>query len=522
MSARLVLDPSECDAVIFDLDGVITDTASVHASAWKQLFDQYLLQRAEREGGEFRPFDIGDDYKRYVDGKPRYDGVRSFLESRGIELEEGSPEDEPDRESICGLGNRKNERFLERLREEGVKRFEDAVRFIGRLHEAGIRTAVISASKNARHVLEKAGVMDLFEARVDGAVAVREGLKGKPAPDVFFEAARLLGVVRERAAIAEDAIAGVEAGHAGAFRWVIGVARSGSGEQLRRAGANVVVSDFSEIDVKGSSDEGLPINELPSALENLEKVTDAARGHEVAFFLDYDGTLSPIVDHPEDAALAPGTKELLDELSRRRRVALVSGRDLDDLRDRVGLDGLYYAGSHGFCAAGPGGWREEYGEARRFLPVLDRAEEALERLLHSIRGVQVERKRYAIAVHFRRAREDVVGEVRRVVEEVQRENRELRISGGRKVFELRPDIPWDKGKAVAWILDVLGLGGSSAFPIYIGDDVTDEDAFRAIESSGLGIVVRGRDGRSRARYSLDDPDAVRRFLAKLDEKLGDQ
>jgi alpha,alpha-trehalase len=522
MKTRLVLDPGECDAVIFDLDGVITDTASVHASAWKQLFDQYLLRRAEREGGEFRPFDIGDDYKRYVDGKPRYDGVRAFLGSRGIELEEGSPEDEPDRESICGLGNRKNERFLERLREEGVKRFEDTVQFIGKLHEAGIRTAVISASKNARHVLEKAGVMDLFEARVDGVVAAQEGLKGKPAPDVFLDAARRLGVVRERAAIAEDAIAGVEAGRAGAFRWVIGVARSGSGERLRGAGADVVISNFSEISVQNPSNEGLPINELPSAFENLDEITDAARGREVAFFLDYDGTLSPIVDHPEDATLPHGTKELLDGLSRRRRVALVSGRDLDDLRDRVGLDRLYYAGSHGFCAAGPGGWREEHREARRFLPALDRAEEALERVLRSIQGVQVERKRYAIAVHFRRAREGAEEEVRHAVEEVQSANRELRISGGRKVFELRPAIPWDKGKAVAWILDVLGLDGSSAFPLYIGDDVTDEDAFRAIESEGLGIVVRGRDGRTRARYSLDDPDAVRRFLAKLDEKLGEK
>jgi trehalose-phosphatase len=210
----------------------------------------------------------------------------------------------------------------------------------------------------------------------------------------------------------------------------------------------------------------------------------------------------------------------LAAIATRRSIAIVSGRDLDDLRERVGLDAIYYAGSHGFRMAGPEGWSREYDDARYFLPELDRAEEELEQRLASIEGVQVERKRYAIAVHFRRAPQELVEDVRRVVEDVRDAGHGLRFSEGRKVFELRPDLPWDKGKAVAWILGALGGDRSSSFPIYMGDDLTDESGFRAVELDGLAIVVRGREGSTFARYALEDPRAVCRFLTTLDEKLG--
>jgi alpha,alpha-trehalase len=252
VAPKLTLTPAECRAVVFDMDGVITDTARVHARAWKEMFDAFLRQRAARSGEPFRPFDSETDYRRYVDGKPRYDGVRSFLVSRGIVLPEGTPADAPDRETVCGLGNRKNALVRERLRAEGAARFDDAVDLIRRLHGVGIRTAVISASRNAREVLAQARVDTLFEARIDGIVAAELGLAGKPAPDVFLEAARRLDARPEEAAIVEDALAGVEAGRAGGFRWVIGVARSRQGDALRRAGADIVVSDLSEIAVRAS------------------------------------------------------------------------------------------------------------------------------------------------------------------------------------------------------------------------------------------------------------------------------
>ncbi|HEM47422.1 MAG TPA: HAD family hydrolase, partial [Alphaproteobacteria bacterium] len=202
----LAIDPDACDAVVFDMDGVLTHTARIHARAWKETFDALLAARSESEGGELEPFDIEDDYRRYVDGKPRYEGVRSFLSARGIELAEGEPDDPPDRQTVRGLGNRKNERFLALLRDEGAKCWEDGVALVRALRDAKVRTGVFSASRNAREVLRSAGITDLFEVRVDGVVAAETGLAGKPAPDVPVEAARRLDAAPERCAIVEDAI----------------------------------------------------------------------------------------------------------------------------------------------------------------------------------------------------------------------------------------------------------------------------------------------------------------------------
>ena len=239
------------DAVVFDMDGVITDTASVHAAAWKRLFDDFLADRAADSGEPFVPFDVDADYRRYIDGKPRYDGVRDFLASRGITLPEGDPSDPPERETVCGLGNRKNGFFLEHLRTKGAEPYPSTVDLVRRLHGLGIGVAVISASQNAQEVLDAAGVGALFDVRVDGAVAEELGLPGKPDPAVFVEAARRLGADPARTAIIEDAIAGVEAGRRGAFALVVGVDRAGHAEALRRAGADVVVSDLGELEPVG-------------------------------------------------------------------------------------------------------------------------------------------------------------------------------------------------------------------------------------------------------------------------------
>jgi alpha,alpha-trehalase len=211
------------------------------------MFDDYLRRRAEARGQEFVPFDSGSDYRTYVDGKLRYDGVRGFLESRGIHLPQGDPSDPPERETVCGLGNRKNALVQELLTEQGVDVFESSVAWLRSLREAGFKTAVVSASKNCRRVLEVAVIGNLFDIRVDGEVAARLGLPGKPAPDTFLEAARELGVAPERAVVVEDAISGVQAGRAGGFGLVIGVDREGDAPALREGGAHVVVSDLAEL-----------------------------------------------------------------------------------------------------------------------------------------------------------------------------------------------------------------------------------------------------------------------------------
>jgi beta-phosphoglucomutase family hydrolase len=230
--------PDSVQACLFDLDGVLTRTATVHAAAWKEMFDGYLRERAARTGEEFVPFDPVADYTRYVDGKPRYDGVRSFLSARGIELLEGESGDPPAAETVRGLGNRKNELVLRLIREEGVEVYDGSVRYLEAAREAGLRRAVVSSSANTRDVLVVAGIERFFEARIDGVVAEREGLKGKPAPDTFLAGARALGVTPVEAVVFEDALAGVEAGRAGGFACVVGVDRAGQAEALREHGAN--------------------------------------------------------------------------------------------------------------------------------------------------------------------------------------------------------------------------------------------------------------------------------------------
>jgi alpha,alpha-trehalase len=238
------------DAFIVDLDGVVTDTASVHAEAWKKLFDGYLKERAEREGKPFEPFDKESDYTQYVDGKPRYDGVQSFLESRGItDLPWGDPGDPPDKETICGLGNRKNAVFNEVIHSEGAEVFDSTIRLIKALRERGMKTAVVSSSKNCRLVLESVGMLDLFDVMVDGVYSAEHELPGKPAPDTYVRAAELLNVPPERAAVVEDAISGVQSGRAGNFKLVIGMDRGAGHEALLEAGADVVVNDLGEFDI---------------------------------------------------------------------------------------------------------------------------------------------------------------------------------------------------------------------------------------------------------------------------------
>lgn len=236
--------PDEITALLFDLDGVLTQTAKVHDRAWKQTFDAYLERR---DGKAYTPFDTGADYDQYVDGKPRYDGVRDFLKSRAIELPEGDPSDAPDQETVCGIGNRKNELVLEMIKRDGVQPYEGSVRYLEAARDAGLRRAVVSSSANCRDVLIAAGIEELFEARVDGMTADEQHLKGKPHPDTFLAGAKALGVAPGQAAVFEDALAGVQAGRDGKFGIVVGVDRVGQADALRTHGASIVVKDLDEL-----------------------------------------------------------------------------------------------------------------------------------------------------------------------------------------------------------------------------------------------------------------------------------
>ncbi len=238
--------PDGVAACLFDMDGVVTQTAVVHAAAWKEMFDEFLREHAKSTGTEFVPFD-SHEYDDYVDGKPRLDGTRAFLESRGIHLPTGSPDDAPGQPTLYGLSNRKNDLVLAKIADGGVKVYDGTIRFIHAVRKQGIRTAIVSASANTVQVLKVAGIEDLFDVRVDGVIAKERGLRGKPAPDTFLAAAEELKVPPDHAVVFEDAQSGVAAGHAGHFALVVGVDRVGQAEQLKQHGADIVVKDVGEL-----------------------------------------------------------------------------------------------------------------------------------------------------------------------------------------------------------------------------------------------------------------------------------
>ena len=239
--------PDGIRGCLFDLDGVLTETAKVHDAAWKEMFDDYLRERSRRTGEPFVPFDPAADYDDYVDGKPRADGTRSFLESRGIHLPEGSDDDPPDAETVHGLGNRKNEILLRKIRQDGVEAYPGSVAYLRAVKEAGLPRAVVSSSANCRDVLVAAGIEDMFDARIDGVVAEQQHLRGKPAPDTFLAGAKALGLEPAAATVFEDALAGVAAGRAGGFGFVVGVDRVGQAAGLKEHGADIVVKDLAEL-----------------------------------------------------------------------------------------------------------------------------------------------------------------------------------------------------------------------------------------------------------------------------------
>lgn len=504
---KFVISRSEYQACIFDLDGVVTTTARLHAESWKELFDQFLREKYGDEG--FTPFSIKTDYRDYVDGMPRYQGVKSFLDSRGISLPFGNVDDSPEAETVCGLGNRKNRIFNRSIQQKGVDVYETSVDLIHQLRSRAFRIAVVSSSKNCQTVLDAANIGYLFDIRVDGIDIQHNDLKGKPEPDSFEEAARLLEVSPSRSVLFEDAISGVQAGRKGDFGLVVGVDRTGVEEQLREAGADTVVQDLGEIDLRDD------VQQLPHGLIFFEEIRRRFENKRVAIFLDYDGTLTPIVSRPEEATLSQEMRNILARLTEKCTVAVISGRGLADARQLVDVNGLYFAGSHGFEIEGPGGVHMEVKKARESLPALEQAESELRRDLAEIDGSQLERKKFSMAVHYRNVAQERVPEVEACVDRALERAGGLRKGTGKKVFELGPDIDWHKGWAVQWLLRELELDHYGVVPIFIGDDVTDENAFKALSKRGITLVVANESRPTEAKYRLESVSEVRNFLSML-------
>jgi alpha,alpha-trehalase len=513
-----LISPRSYRAILFDLDGVVTKTNALHQAAWKEVFDQFLEDWSAATGAIVPPFDEESDFRRYVDGVPRVAGIRRFLTSRGIEIPQGSADDRPPERTLLGLSQAKHQAFVRLLSKYGVEVYEPAVELARQARAAGIKTGLVTSSRHCSLVLQTAGISDLFDLTIDGNEAERMGLRGKPHPDGFEAAARGLLVPSACAVVLDDAVTGVLSAHLGMFGCVIGVDRTGHPEALQASGADLVVTNLRQIAVIREGELiRQPSAELPSALSCLSFIRKLARRKRLVVFLDYDGTLSPIVDRPEDAILPPDTRAAIERLADRYSVAVVSGRDLDDVRRLVSIPNIFYAGSHGFEILTPDERRIISDEVLEYLPLLDSTQSRLEAATRNIPGAAVERKKFSLAVHYRNVLIDRVQEVREVVDSCLAETPDLRMTPGKKVFDFQPRLEWDKGKALLWMLRTLGLDGCATLPLYIGDDVTDEDAFREVQERGVSIVVRDEPRTTAARYALEDPEQVQIFLQSFAE-----
>lgn len=524
---------SDFKCVIFDLDGVVTATASVHAKAWKETFDEYMRMREKRDKEPFKEFTHESDYLKYVDGKPRYDGVANFLESRNISIPKGESSDSANEETVCGLGNKKNEIFLNLIKENGAEVYKTTVEFIKNLKKTGIRIGVASSSRNCKLILESTGLDVLFETRVDGVESEKLGLKGKPEGDIFVTAAHQLGCAPFESAIVEDASSGVMAGRNGGFSLVIGIARKDNENELLSNCADIVVRDLADVDISWIKDwfqkrprpvwaswekieapvstKG-PLIINPSYFKNAKSVFDGSR--KIAFFFDYDGTLTPIVSRPELAILGDDMKKVLMSLSEKHLVSIVSGRMREDVQSMVGIKGINYVGSHGFDILMPGRSLVE-PRAQAAIPVISNIVKYIKAELDGVSGVIIEDKKFSTAIHYRLVEEADLPKVKGVVQTALSSSDSLRCMEGKKVFEIMPDIDWDKGKAIKWVVETLGISWSDHSVVYIGDDVTDEYAFRSVRVRGTGILVSDEDRPSSADFILESCDDVRRLIEKV-------
>lgn len=505
-------------AVILDMDGVITRTTQLHNKACKQLFDEFL---ANKESNNAEPFS-DQDYQRYLNGTPRYKGVRCFLESRNISIPKGTPSDGPGQETIYGLGARKNEYFLKLLEEEGLQVFEDARQMIEQWQQQKMPMAVVSSSRNAEKILTEAGLIDSFSVRIDGETAAAIGMVGKPDPDAFLKASQQLGIAPQDTLVLEDAIAGVQAGRRGGFGWVVGVARNGEDKDLEQAGAHFTIHTLTELNnYMQNQATAREANELPHALESKQEIRQKLKGFTPILFLDYDGTLCPIVKDPDKAIMSDEMKSILSRLANKVTVAVVSGRDRADVQQKVDLEQVVFAGSHGFDIEGPNGLAMQYEGGQKAQPALDEATQNLNSKIGNITGIHIERKKYAIAVHYRNVADEQVDKVRVAVKEELDRQDKLKGGGGKKILELKPNIDWHKGRATEWLLDKLNPEGKKILPIFIGDDLTDEDGLEAVHNRGIGILAGEHGEKTWAHYRVEDVEEVKDFLQELDTILAE-
>ena len=477
---------------IFDLDGVLTPTQELHFRAWQSVFNEFLAQEFPGSPEFSYP-----EYLAQVDGKPRAAGVDSFLAGRGIELSLARQRE---------LAELKDSFFHQELK-RGIEPYPGVKEFLLQLRDRGVKLAMVSSSRNAAQVLAAADLSNFFAVQIDGNAK----LAGKPDPAAFLSAAQALQVEPKAVAIFEDALAGVEAGRRGGFGLVVGIDRGGNRIALKEHGADWVVKGLEAVSWEGLLAWFSEVK-LPSALAEFARLKSEIAGRKLGIFLDYDGTLAEIAPRPELAVLAPYGLEALRMVAQVHPTFIISGRDLVDVRNLVGIPSLYYAGSHGYQIEGPD---FQYQFDPTLAPLINQVGLSLMPLEQEVSGCLVEIKGYAVAVHYRLVAPDLVPQIRERLEAALAGTPGLKLAEGKMLFEIRPDQDWDKGKALEYLLELFLPRLGEIYPLYIGDDTTDEDAFRAVAGRGIGILVSEWPRPTLARYLLQDPCEVAELLGRL-------
>ncbi len=499
-------------AIVVDMSGVLANTDSTSRAAWESVFKDFFKANNSRQ------FFSSEDYDTYIKDKPKYHRVKNFLNSKNISLPFGDQNDSAGNDSACSVENKKMKVFKHLLEESGMQIYENAVKNIKLWKEKGLKAAVVSSDETFKKAFDSAQLSHLFEVKIDGTASRKLGLKEKPEADLYLEATKRLELAPESCIFFDDTVSGLQAGSKANFGLVIGVNRGENRKLFSENGADMVIESFDELDLFNDPEiEAWFSHPIPRFASEYVKIGEVVFGKTPVLFLDYDGTLTPIVQRPEDAVLSTEMQEVLKECASMFAVAAVSGRDMDDLRSRINIDNLIYAGSHGFRISGPDGMYMEHEKSQEILPELNKMEDKLNQVFHgTVSGVQVERKRYAIAIHYRNAQEEDIPFIKKKVSEIVENSTGFKAGEGKKILEIKPDIEWHKGKAVLWILEKLKLTDKNKYiPIYIGDDVTDEDAYESLKDWGIGIQVGPGAKPTAARFRLKNVYQVRIFLKEL-------
>ena len=498
-------------AIVLEMDVLMVKSALIHKKAWNKLWRE-LSKKQQLNSQKL----TDEEYEKYLKYPAEPGQLRDFLKSKGFPLQYGDPEDSPGKETIWGLIN-SQKLIYNQILENNPELDSKVIESIKTWKNSGIKTAVVSPDKNCGEILKTAGITKLFDTWIDGPVSNSKGLKEKPEGDIYLEALKQLDVQPESSVLIDTSVAGVRAGCKTNFAVVAGLAENGEKKLLSENGADMVFDQFEELNLLNNPEIDAWLSDpIPPFQSEYLKIGQKIFGKSPVLFLDYDGTLSPIVKRPEDAVISKEMKAVLQKCSTRFTVAAISGRDMDDLKSKINLENLIYAGSHGFRISGPEGLYMEHEKSYEILPRLNKIENNLHQDFKNVKGVQIDRKRYAIAIHFRNANENDIPFIKQKVDEMVKNSPGFKKGEGKKILEIKPDLDWHKGKALLWILEKLQLTDKSKYiPVYIGDDVTDEDAYKAIEKEGIGIQVGPVEYSTSAKFRLKNVYQVRLFLKEL-------